>query len=622
MVGNSSWSGFQIPRRRFALLGLAATAFFVLLSLRLWYLQVIEHEFYQKQSEKNRIRYVSIDAPRGAIFDRNGKLLVANRPAFDISVLRQNKKVPEKIFEKLSPVLGVTQEELARRWQRRSHLPLYRPLPLAVDVDRDVMERIQELSCELPGVITEVRPVRSYLQGQMGAHLFGYLGEITRMELQSEAYSDYKAGSFVGKRGLERRLEKELVGVEGEKRIEVDVRGNAVRSLNIREPLPGNRIFLTIDQDIQLAGEKALQGHSGSAVAIDVNTGAVLAIISAPSFDPAKFARGVEGEEWQELVKNSRHPLQNKALQGQYPPGSTFKMVTALAALEGEVVTDHTKVNCDGGYSLGNNRYRCWKRKGHRKTDLNKALRESCDTWFYNAGLEAGIDRISETAFALGLGQKTGFFLQGEKKGLIPTREWKKKRFKDRWYAGETVIAAIGQGFVLVTPIQLAVMTAAVANGGTVWKPYVVQKIENRNGEPLLESEPQLVRKTEFNKKNIEAVHRGLISAVNHPRGTARACKLSEILVAGKTGTAQVVKRLSDEEEKAGTDGDIAWKFRDHALFVAFAPAEKPEIAVAVVVEHGEHGGSTAAPIAREMLRAYLGVEESEYVRPVGPVGD
>ncbi|PLX81828.1 MAG: penicillin-binding protein 2 [Desulfuromonas sp.] len=606
------WSEAPALKTRFLFLSLAAVAVFLLLALRLWTLQVINGERYLSLSEKNRIRYVPIAAPRGPVFDRNGELLVDIRPSFRASVLRQDVEDRDLLLDRLSAILPVSREDLLKRWQEGSRFPPYRPLPLADDIGRDALEQIQENSVDLPGVLTEVRPLRAYPYGELGAHLFGYLGEITERELQAEAFSGYRAGNYVGKSGLEKHLEAYLRGGEGERRLEVDVKGKELRILKTQEPSPGNKVYLTLRQDVQMAAEEGLGDGAGAVVALDVHSGEVLALVSRPAFDPALFARGIAGKEWIELVQNSRHPLQNKALRGQYPPGSTFKIVTALAALRAGVASPATTFNCTGSFELGDAVYRCWKKRGHGATDLKKALRESCDVWFYQVGLELGIDRLAQMARELGLGAPLDFPLEGEKGGLIPDREWKKRRFNTSWYPGETVIASIGQGYVLATPLQLAVMTAAVANGGTVLRPQVVKRVEDFAGNVLLESAPEAIRSQALEPAHLRAVRLGLEAVVNESRGTGAASRLDSIRVAGKTGTAQVVRRKSDEEEALEAEDVTPYRFRDHALFVAYAPAEDPKIAVAVVVEHGGHGGSAAAPVARRVFESYFGIEAAE----------
>jgi len=596
-------------RRRFIISSLIVVSVFFILALRLWYLQVLGVDHYRDLSERNRIRHVAIQAPRGAVFDRHGTLLVDNRPAFTVSALRQEVDDRKQLFHSLSELLEVDEERLEERWRAGQNLPRYRPLPLLEDVGRRAMEKVQENSVDLPGILVEVKPFRAYPYGEMAAHLFGYLGEVTESELSQPGFSGYRSGEMVGKTALERMFESRLRGTAGQKRIEVNVRGRELRQLTTRNPLPGQRLYLTIDAALQQAAETALVDKAGAVVALDVRNGEVLAFVSRPTFDPALFARGVSSDEWRELIDNPQRPMTNKVLRGQYPPGSTFKMVVALAALEDGTVTPSTKYECDGSFKLGNSyEYRCWKKRGHGLVDLHKAIKESCDVWFYRAGLETGIDRIASAAQRLGLGQPTGFPFGGERSGLIPTRTWKKKRFGTSWYDGETVISAIGQGFVLTTPLQLASMTAALANGGTVWKPQIVQKIVNLEGETDWLLTPEKLMETAWSADSLKAVRNAMESVVNDVGGTAWRSRMEKIRFAGKTGTAQVVRRKSDEEEEEeqGKEDVIPYQYRDHALFVSYAPADNPQIAVAVVVEHGGHGSSAAAPVAKAVFEAYF----------------
>ncbi len=343
-------------------------------------------------------------------------------------------------------------------------------------------------------------------------------------------------------------------------------------------PTPGSKVYLTIDSELQAAAGEALQDQSGAAVVMDVNNGEVLAMASRPTFNPALFAKGIGGKEWRELAQNRRFPLQNKTIAGQYPPGSTFKMIVALAAMREGVAGPERTVDCKGDFYIGDARYRCWKKAGHGPTDLKKAIRESCDVWFYQVGLELGIDKLSQAAKEFGLGSVVGYPLPGERAGVIPSQEWKRQHYNKPWYAGETVIASIGQGFVLATPLQLAVMTAALANQGTVLEPQVIKRIEDWQGNILMKTETEVVRKIEYSQKAWNVIRDGMIEVVNSPRGSGRGALLETVLVAGKTGTSQVVRRKSDEEEEELKDGEIPYRFRPHALFVAFAPAKNRKL--------------------------------------------
>ncbi len=615
---DARWAESPAVQRRFLFISAAAALFFLLLVLRLWYLQVISYEDYQGRSVRNRTRVLPLEAPRGPIYDRNGQLLVDNRPSFRISVMRQEVTDQQQLLERLAVLLETDVTSLQQRWQAGKRFPVYRPVPLANDVNWEIMERIQEHSVELPGVLTEVRPIRDYLEKGSAAHLIGYLGEVTENELRSDQFEQYQPGDLIGKTALERQFEPYLKGTKGQRLVEVDVKGKLLRELQMEPARPGNKLYLTLDRELQRAADQVFADQSGAAVALDVKTGEILAMVSRPTFDPALFARGIASEEWRGLINDSRHPLQNKVISGQYSPASTFKMIVALAAMRSGVAGKNRIVDCDGSLELGGARFRCWKKDGHGRSNMKKALRESCDVWFYQVGLELGIDKLSLAAKEFGLGAPVGYPLPGERSGMIPSQPWKRARFGKPWYAGETVIASIGQGFVLATPLQLAVMTAALANGGKVMKPQLIKQIEDWQGQLLVQSQPEMIRQIEYSAAAWKAVKDGLIAVVNEPRGTGRVAQLPEVVVAGKTGTSQVVRRKSDEEEELDEGGEVPYRFRPHALFVAYAPAEKPEIAVAVVVEHGQHGGSAAGPVAKAILSRYFDLKKAAQQRQKG----
>ncbi|TLM68851.1 MAG: penicillin-binding protein 2 [Deltaproteobacteria bacterium] len=591
-------------RRRFIVISAVAVGVFGILLLRLWHLQIVNDERYRELSERNRTRFIHIEAPRGTMYDRNGVMLVDSRPAFTVSVLRQEVTDRQALFARLSQLLGIEPRQLEARWRAGQSVPDYQPLPLLEDIDRATMEIVQEHGIELPGVIVEGKPLRAYPQGAVAPHLLGYLGEMTEEDLRRPEFAGYRPRNLVGKTGLERLFEEKLRGEDGYRLIEVNVRGRELRQLTTQKPSPGQRLILTLDSAMQAAGEKAFGDQAGAAIALDVRNGDVLALINRPAFDPAHFARGISGAEWKALMEDPLKPMQNRVLRGQYPPGSTFKIAVALAALEAGIATPDTTISCSGGITLGSHEFRCWNKGGHGAVDLHRALKESCDVWFYRVGMQLGIDRIAAMCHRLGLGQPVGFPTGGERSGLIPDRAWKRKRFGTDWYNGETVICSIGQGYVLATPLQLAAMTATVANGGTVWKPRLVKRIESLQGELLWTPEPEKLVESQWSPTNLRALRSALEAVVNEPGGTAYRSRLPEVRFAGKTGTAQVVGRKGAKEADTSK-----YEHRDHALFVAYAPAVAPEIAVAVVVEHGGHGGSAAAPVAKAMFEAYFGIK-------------
>lgn len=586
-------------KQRILVISFVVGAIFFLLLLRLWHLQILSADDYRSMSENNRLRFVPVAASRGAIMDRGGKVLVSNRPSFSLAVVPQEVKDKDSLFDRLAKLLGLDRSELDDRWNKIKGRAKYYPIVLASNISRDQVEIIEENRLRLPGVEIEMKPVREYSSDLLAAHLLGYIGEVSEDEMNKKGFEEYNPGDYIGKNGIERSWELELHGNDGGRQLEVDARGRVLRTISESYPTVGNSVVLTIDAALQKQTEKAFGDQAGAAVAMDVNTGEVLAFVSYPSFDPALFSGKLPADVWKSYLDDKRHPLENKALTGQYPPGSTFKIITALAGLEEGKITENSSVNCNGSYELGGSTFKCWNKHGHGSTSLKKSLRESCDVYYYQLGEHLGVDLIAKTAQKFMLGSPMGIGLSNEKPGLIPTAEWKQKRFGKRWYHGETLPVAIGQGYVLMTPIQMASMIATVANEGTVYRPYLVKRIVDTDGKTLKEFKPEVMGRTGISPANFRLVKQGLFSVVNDPGGTGSSARLYDVRVAGKTGTSQVVKMRDSKRE-------TQYQFRDHALFVAFAPYDKPEIAIAVIVEHGEHGGSAAGPIAGRMLRAYF----------------
>ncbi len=586
-------------KQRILVLSFVVGVVFLFLVIRLWHLQILNADDYQAMSENNRLRFVPVAASRGAIMDRSGTVLVSNRPSFSLAVIPQEVTDKEALLTLLSGLLGLDRAEMAERWNKNKGRANYYPIVLASNITRDHVEIVEENRMRLPGVEIEMKPVREYSSKQLAAHLLGYIGEVSEKELDLEGYEDYNPGDYIGKNGIERALEKELHGSDGGRQLEVDARGRVLRTISESHPTVGNSVVLTIDAAVQKQAELAFGDQAGAAVAMDVTNGEILAFVSNPGFDPSLFSGKLPADIWQGYLDDKRHPLENKALSGQYPPGSTFKMITALAGLQENILNDSTSVNCSGSYDLGTSTFKCWNKKGHGSTNLRKSLRESCDVFYYQLGEKLGVDKIAAAARAFRLGEPLGVELLNERSGLIPTAEWKLKRFGKKWFHGETLSVAIGQGAVVLTPIQLASMTATIANDGTIYRPHLVKRIVDADGKTLRETKTEIIGTASFPKESFRLVKQGMLSVVNEPGGTGAAARLYDVKVAGKTGTSQVVKL---RETKRSTP----YQFRDHALFVAFAPYEKPEIAVAVVIEHGEHGGAAAAPIAARILRAYF----------------
>lgn len=586
-------------KQRILVLSFVVSIVFLFLVLRLWHLQILSADDYHAMSENNRLRFVPVAASRGAIMDRTGTVLVSNRPSFSLAVVPQEVTDKEALLTLLSNLLGLDRADMAERWGKNKGRAKYYPIVLASNISRDHVEIVEENRLRLPGIEIEMKPVREYSSSQLAAHLLGYIGEVSEKELNSAGFEDYNPGDYVGKNGIERALESELHGGDGGRQLEVDARGRVLRTISESYPTVGNSVVLTIDAAVQKQAERAFGDQAGAAVVMDVTNGEIVAFVSNPGFDPALFSGKMPADVWQGYLDDKRHPLENKALSGQYPPGSTFKMITALAGLQNNILNESTSINCTGTYDLGTSTFKCWNKKGHGTTNLRKSLRESCDVFYYQLGEKLGVDKIAATAQAFKLGAPLGIELLNERSGLIPTSQWKQKRFGKRWFHGETLPVAIGQGAVLLTPIQLASMTATVANEGTIFRPHLVKRVVDADGKTLRETKAEIIGTVPFSKESFRLVKQGLLAVVNDPGGTGAMARMYDVKVAGKTGTSQVVK-LRDSKKST------PYQYRDHALFVAFAPYEKPEVAVAVVVEHGEHGGAAAAPIAGRILRAYF----------------
>jgi len=473
---------------------------------------------------------------------------------------------------------------------------------LKKDVGRNTLGAIEVNKFDLPGIDIAINPKRHYLFSRSAAHLIGYLSEINASDLKSGKYKGTRGGDFIGKFGIEKNYENYLRGTRGGQQVEVDATGRVIRVLDTVDAVPGKNIYLTIDQTLQITGEKLLKGKVGSVVAINPENGHVLVMASSPTFDQNDFVTGLSHEKWNALVKNPYRPMENKAVQAVYPPASTYKIVTAMAGLEEGVIDKDTTYHCPGYHKYGNRVYRCWKKGGHGTVDLAKALSESCDVYFYQVGEDLGVDRLAFYATACGFGKPTGINLENEASGLIPTAAWKKRKIGKSWIGGETLSLAIGQGYNLVTPLQLTAMVSAVANGGTLYKPILVNRIETADGQEVQKNKVVVAGVLPVKQETLDLVRKCLWGTVNDVNGTAYGIRIRNIEIVGKTGTAQVISRKQDEVEKE--DGPRHHKA--HAWFVAYAPADNPKIAVGVIVEHGEHGANTAAPIARAVIKQYL----------------
>jgi len=557
---------------------------FLIILLRLWQLQLLQGDEFRKTSESNRLRIIPVAAPRGIIFDRNGIPLVKNTPYFCASIMPEefhNANIPY-----LAGVLHIPEDELQEKINRKAQSP-FTPVRLKEGLSYDELSYIEARRSDLPGLFIEIEVSREYLYGGIGAHAIGYLGKLTPGQSKDPEFKDVPPNAFIGQWGVEKLYDRSLRGTPGQRIIEVNAIGREIRLLKENPSVKGADLSLSIDIALQKAAEDAFEDRTGALVALDSDSGEILGIVSSPAFDPNRFAKGVSPAYWNEIMNDKKVPMLNRAIQSQYPPGSTFKIITAIAALE-EGVSASASVTCSGGMFLGSHRFGCWKKEGHGTVSLHRALVESCDVYFYNAGRTVGFDKVHDYALMFGLGEATGVGFGKERKGLIPNTEWKRKERKEPWWPGETVINSIGQGYVATTPVQMAVMINAVSNGGNVYKPSIVKV-----------SEPVLVRKAAVKPETLELVKKALEGVVTEPGGTGHAAHSNTVVIGGKTGTAQVVGIKKDSKY-------LAEQHRDHAWFVAFAPVEKPKVAVSVLVEHGGHGGSAAAPIAKQAIEAYM----------------
>ncbi|HBT97840.1 MAG TPA: penicillin-binding protein 2 [Desulfobulbaceae bacterium] len=595
-------------RRRTLKFGLGIIFFFALIIYRLYNLQIEQGRKFAQKAFSNRIRLQKLAAPRGRILDRNGKEIVTNRPSFNVVLMREDAIDPETLVKNLAPVLHEEVSAIWDRFREAANTPQHMPVVLKKDIDWQTLAYIEShKNTDFPGIEIQVQPVRVYAYGNLMSHLIGYLGIINKNELEQLPANErrFASGDLVGKRGLEKLRENDLHGKKGEVQTVVDSHGFVQERDKKEEPFPGKDIYLTLDVPMQRMVEDmmARDDLAGSAVAMEVNTGRLIVSASAPELPLDQFTGGISKVNWQALQDNPRHPQMNKVVQGVYPPGSTYKMITALAGLASGVITKDTTVSCPGYYKFGNRTYRCWKHSGHGTVDLRRAVAESCDTYFYLVGQKVGVDRLAEFAHKMGLGALSGIEMENEKTGTIPSKAWKLQTKKEKWHDGETLSVAIGQGFNTVTPLQICLMTATLATNGVRMKPMIIDKIVDIHSGRVQNFPPEVVERIPLNSDYMEIIRQGMMDVVQGPRGTARKVAIKGLNIAGKTGTAQVA---SLNRIKGLREEDIPYKYRDHAWFTCYAPAEKPEIAVTVMIEHGLHGGSAAGPIARAILQAYF----------------
>jgi penicillin-binding protein 2 len=550
---------------------------------------MIKGEEFKERAAENCIRSLVEDAPRGRIYDRQGKLLVTNRPAVVVSVIPAEIDDLEKLSERLSRIIDISPEEISQTVKNYRENP-FKPVKILDDCKTNKIVEIEERKDELKGVVLEVKPRRDYLYHDLAAHSLGYVGEIDKEELQRFGNPKFQGGDIIGKAGLEKYYDDILRGEKGGKEVEVDALGQEIATLLYQKPVPGKDLVLTIDRDLQLYGENLLFGKKGSIIVSDPNSGEILALVNRPSFNPNLFADGISHSDWQRFSCDADYPLTNRSVQGLYSPGSIFKVVTAAAALEEGVTDRKRKIYCSGTFELADRVFTCWKETGHGSLSIIDGIAHSCNIYFYTLGKDLGIERFNKYMQKFGLGEKTGIDLPAEAIGTIPSVQWKEREVKEIWFPGDTINLSIGQGYLLLTPLQVHDIITTIATEGEVYKLRLVKKIISTDGKTIEEIKPEVYKKADFSSDTFKIIKEGLRQTIL--KGTGWRANIKELAVAGKTGTAQ------------NPQGET------HAWFIGFAPYEDPEICITVFLENGGEGGEAAAPIARAMLEKYFNIQK------------
>jgi penicillin-binding protein 2 len=592
---------------RLSILRYAIAALFAVLAAGFWVLQVVKHAKFEEMAENNHQRTLALRAPRGIVFDRNQRVLVVNRRSYSISIMREQSKDLNRTISMLAAVLGLDEASIRQIVDRHRREPTYRPITIVQDATLAQVAaiRARRLDFELPDIVVEQVPTRQYPDA-MAAHVFGYVGEVSDAQVTSS--ESLKSGDIVGQAGIEKVYNEMLMGEDGARRVVVNSVGREIRTLEESAPNEGKRVALTVDYDLQKALEDGFKasGFNGASVIMDPKTGEVLAFTSVPAYDPNAFASGIDRATWASLNTDDLKPLQDRAIQGRYSPGSTFKMAVATAALEEGIITPDFKVACPGHANFFGRSFQCSlpNGRGHGTIDLRQAIERSCNVYFYTVGNMVGIDKIHKWATLLGLGERTGIDLPNELQGLVPSPEWKRQRFHEKWYAGETISVSIGQGAVALTPVSMAVYISTLANGGTRLTPHLLKAVDDGTG--WKDVPPPAPRSTvQLKPETIQAIRDGLWMVVN-ASGTGGKARIAGRDVSGKTGTAQVISLEGGKAAKGRSNRDL----RDNGWFVFFAPRDHPQIAGVVFVEHGGHGGTTAAPIARHVLETFFAKQD------------
>ncbi len=602
---------------------------FMIFACRLWYLQVFQGKDLRLWSERNHIKLQKLDAPRGMILDRKGRVIVDNRHGFDVVITPQYARKLNETAYQIAKILNLETSYIIEKVKKSSKKNgAFKPIVIKEDLNRDEVARIERMRKHHPGLKIEIRIKRTYLMGDNGAQLFGYVGEATSQQIQkrniqSSSHHIYQ-GDTTGRSGIEADFDTYLRGKSGMNFVQVDVSGREFKSVeaprvlslldSIQEPQPGHSLILTLDKQIQEVAYNAFAktGRIGSVVVLENKTGKVLAWVNSPSFDPSLFWPKIKSENWQTLINNPLEPLRNKVIQNHYPPGSTFKVILALAGLQEGLIDTQTTHDCNGSLKLGRRRFYCAKRHGHGQLNIVQAIEESCNVFFYKLGMSLGIEKIAQYGRSLGIGQKTGIDITGEVSGLMPDAFWKEKTKKEPWQLGETLNISIGQGFLLTSPLQLASILSGIANSGPVYKPYIVDKILNVEGQAIHQTKPQLLRdpssgfntEVTISKKNYQILQQGLFSVIHGKKGTARWYKVPGIKAAGKSGTVQV--KTMNAEQLFKKCEELPVLQRHHGWFIGYAPFDQPEITIAVFAQNACSGSRGGAPVFRDIVKAYF----------------
>jgi penicillin-binding protein 2 len=574
------------------------------LIVRLVYLQIVGHEHYATLAKDNSIKIEPLVPTRGIIYDRHGKVLADNTQSFSLELIPEQISDLDDTLMRLQKLLNISDEKIGQYQKQRKRQKRFVSTPLLMSMTDEEIAKFAVVRPYFPGVDIQARLVRHYPYADLASHVVGYVSRINEAEMKSLPIAEYRGSTHVGKIGVESTYETELHGKTGYAEIETNVQARPINTVNSVPPVPGENLYLTLDIDLQKTAYDALGDFNGAVVAIDIKTGGVLVFASRPGFDPNPFVIGIANDAYQALQSSENQPLYNRALRGLYPPGSTIKPFIALAGLQYNAISAEHKLFCPGYYQLPNvsHHYRDWKKGGHGSVNMTEAITQSCDVYFYSLASTLGIDRMHNFLQYFGFGEKSGIDLTGEKQGLMPSREWKRNQRNQSWYPGETLITGIGQGFLQVTPLQLARATATLANKGNVVTPFLVRHAVDPDTDPDIEKRPESI---ELKPENINTIISAMVNVIHDPHGTAKGIsKNITYQIAGKTGTAQIFNIKQDAKYN---ENDTDFKLRDHALFISFAPADDPKIAVAVIVENGGHGGSVAAPIAGQVIKQYLG---------------